>query len=307
MSNLVLYAVTVLIWGSTWLAIKYQLGTVSAAVSVVWRFGFAAVVLFAVARHRRLPIAVRSMAPSTHAWLAAQGLFLFGINYVAVYLAERTLPSGIVAVLFSFAVFFNLIGARLWFRTPIPPAAALGSLIGCLGVVLVFSGPLEELHGSAGALIGTGYALLSAVLASVGNLVAARSYREGVRVIPGTAWSMLYGAIAVALYAAARGEHFVLEPTPRYLVSLLYLTLCGSVIAFTAYLTLVKRIGPGRAGYTSVAIPVVALGLSTVQEDLHWRPLMVVGVLLCVAGNVLVLQGPGRLARSLKAAWQALR
>lgn len=292
MSNLALYLTAVLIWGSTWIAIKFQLGAVAPEVSVAWRFALAAAILFAVARARRLPIRLRG---AEHAGLAVQGLLLFGVNYVTVYLAERTLPSGIVAVIFSIAVFWNLVGARLWFGTPIPPVALVGALLGVTGVALVFSPQIASLatHGAdAGGML---FALSAPLCASAGNLVASRNQRAGVPVIQGTAWAMLYGSLFVALYAGGLGESFAVEPSVRYLASLLYLTVFGSVIAFTAYLTLMQRVGPGRAGYSNVAVPVVALVLSTVFEGLHWRPLMVLGALLCLAGNVLVLN-PGRSA-----------
>lgn len=289
MSNPMLYAVAVLIWGSTWLAIKFQLGTVAPAVSIVWRFASAAALLFLYAAWRREPLAAGARTVRAHGWLALQGMLLFGINYVAVYVSEQTLSSGLAAVVFSFVVFFNLFGERLCFQRPLVPSALAGAVVGVTGVIAVFSGQLGAGAGAPDALTGMGYALGSALVASLGSLVAARNSAAGVPVVQGTAWSMLYGAAGVGLWAAARGERFVIEPSGAYLGSLVYLSLFGSVVAFTAYLTLVKRIGPGRAGYSSVAIPVVALAFSTLFESLHWRPLMVLGVVLCGVGNVLVL------------------
>jgi len=292
MSNLVLYVIAVLIWGSTWLAIKFQLGPVAPAVSVAVRFAIAAALLFVYAARRRLPL---RFGAGGHGWLALQGLLMFGINYVTVYLSERTLPSGIVAVIFSLAVFFNLIGARLCFGTPIQRTAMAGALLGCGGVVLVFWPQIADLSNTGTPVEGVVLATVSALIASVGNIVASRNHRAGQAVVPNTAWSMFYGALFVGIYAMATGERLAIDWSVTYIASLLYLSMFGSVVAFTAYLTLMKRIGPGKAGYSSVAIPIVALLLSTLFESLRWQPLMIVGALLCLAGNLLVLQS-GRAA-----------
>ena len=287
MSNLVLYLIAVVIWGSTWLAIKFQLGAVGTSVSVAFRFGLSALILFAYAAWQRSPL---KLPVRLHAWLALQGLLLFGVNYVLVYLSEVHLPSGIVAVIFSAAVFFNLIGARLWFGTPIPQRALFGAVLGCTGVVLVFSPQLLALSTTPESAIGAALALSSAFSASMGNLVASRNQQAGGNVITNTAWSMLYGAALVLAYALVTGERLAFAWTVPYVASFLYLTLFGSVVAFTAYLTLLKRVGPGKAGYVNVAVPVVALLLSTLFERLDWQPLMVAGAVLCLAGNVLVLR-----------------
>lgn len=291
MSNLVLYLLTVFIWGSTWIAIKFQLGPAGASVSVAGRFGLASLLLFAYARLRDLPVV---LPRRHHLGLAAQGALLFGINYVFVYLSERYLPSGIVAMVFSAIVFFNLLGARLWFGTPIAPRALLGATLGVAGVVLIFSPQFRSLGSSADVISGALFALASAVSASLGSLIASYNQRLSAPVITNTAWAMAYGTVLVTVYGFITGESFAFAWTPPFVASFLYLTLFGSVIAFTAYLTLVKRVGPGRAGYVNVAVPVVALAISTLFENLRWQPLMIAGALLCLAGNVLVLRAGRR-------------
>ena len=291
MSNLVLYLLSVFIWGSTWIAIKFQLGPVGASVSVASRFGLASLLLFAYARLRDLPVV---LPRPHHLGLAAQGALLFGINYVFVYLSERYLPSGIVAMVFSAIVFFNLLGARLWFGTPIAPRALLGATLGVAGVVLIFSPQFRSLGSSADVITGALFALASAISASLGSLVASYNQRFSAPVITNTAWAMAYGTVLVTVYGILTGESFAFAWTLPFVASFLYLTLFGSVIAFTAYLTLVKRVGPGRAGYVNVAVPVVALAISTLFENLRWQPLMIAGALLCLAGNVLVLRAGRR-------------
>jgi drug/metabolite transporter (DMT)-like permease len=287
MNNLGLYLAAVLIWGSTWFAITFQLGTVPAEVSVAYRFALAAGILFTWCGVRRLRLAYSGR---DHLWMAAQGALLFGFNYACVYLAEEQIASGLVAVIFSLIVFLNIIGARVFFRTPLKPATLIGAAFGVGGVALVFLPQIGQPSGKTHAALGLTYALCSVVSASFGNLVAARNQRQGLPVVQLNAFGMMYGALFVGLYALAAGRHFDFNWTPSYLLSLGYLALFGSVIAFGAYLTLIGRIGADRAGYTGAAIPIVALIMSTRFEGLHWQAGTLIGILLCVIGNVLVLR-----------------
>ena len=291
MSSLSLYLISVLIWGSTWFAITFQFGPVPPAVSVAYRFALAGSILVAWAAVRRLRL---RFPVRDHLWLALQGLLLFGINYVCVYLAETQITSGLVAVAFSLLVVMNIAGSRVFFGTPLRPVILVGAAIGIVGVALVF---LPEIRGGAAtgsARLGVALALVGAVSASFGNLVAYRNYTHGLPLIQQNAFGMLYGAIAVAAYALLDREPFSFDGSARYLLSLAYLALFGSIVAFGAYLALLGRIGADRAGYVTVAIPVVAVLLSSLFEGLKWRPSLAIGVLLCVAGNVAVLREKAR-------------
>lgn len=286
MSNLALYACAVLIWGSTWLAITFQLGTVAPSVSVMTRFAGAALVLAVVARLRGMSLRFDAR---THTWLALQGLFLFGINYVLVYFAELYLASGLVAVVFSLVTLCNIGLLRIFFGTPIKPLVLAGASLGIGGVVLLFWPDVT--HASLGAQRRWGLAAcaLATVIASLGNMVATRNHRAGVPIVSGNAWAMLYGSLAVAAGCLVMGERLDFPLTFAYVASWLYLAVFGSVIAFVTYLTLLGRIGADRAGYAGVAIPVVAMLLSTWFEGMQWTTWMVVGMGLCLAGNALVL------------------
>jgi drug/metabolite transporter (DMT)-like permease len=285
-SNLNLYAAAVLIWGSTWLAIKFQLGTVPPAVSVVWRFALSSAVLLIFASCKRMKL---TFSAREHFWIALVGLSMFGINYVGVYLSEQYLASGLVAVIFSLMAFFNIILMRIFYATPIKPAGLLGAMLGIAGVVLVFWPEVAKFSASGNGLRGLIYAFLATAIASFGNIAATRTHRAGIETIPMSAWAMLYGAIFVAIYAALTGERFIFDSSFSYVSSLLYLALFGSVIAFSAYLTLMARIGAHRVGFSSVAIPIVALLLSTLFEHLQWQATMAAGIVLCLVGNILVL------------------
>jgi len=287
MSNLALYAVAVLVWGSTWLVIKFQLGVVPPLVSVAWRFALAALMLLAYSaiRGRPLRFGVRDQL-----WIALQGVLLFGINYAGVYLSEQYLTSGLVAVVFSLVVSMNAVGMRLFFAQPIRPATLVAAVIGIAGVTLVFWPEMLRFSSSAGQYRGLALAVGATMVASLGNMVATRIHRRALPVLQINGLSMLYGAGFIAVVALAGGQRFAFDFSWPYVASLLYLSLFGSAIAFGAYLTLMRRIGADRASYTAVAIPVVALLLSTAFEHLRWQPETLVGVALCVAGSVLMLR-----------------
>jgi drug/metabolite transporter (DMT)-like permease len=285
LNNLSLYLTSVLIWGSTWIAITFQYGTVPAEVSVAYRFWLAALLLMGWCLARRLRL---RFSLEQHGWLALQGVTMFGLNYVCVYLAEQRIPSGLMATLFSLMVFMNLAGARIAFGTPMTTRALAGSALGVAGVASICL-PGSGLSLASGLGGGLALALLGTLSASFSNLVSQRNQRAGLPVLQGNAFGMLYGAAAVSLYALAMGRPFSFDPSPHYLASLAYLAVFGSVLAFGAYLTLIGRIGSGRAGYTMVATPLVALVLSTCFEGLRWQPSLALGVALCLGGNLLVL------------------
>jgi drug/metabolite transporter (DMT)-like permease len=286
-SNLGLYLAAVLIWGSTWLAITFQLGEVPPEVSVAYRFALASLLLFGWCVVRKLSL---TFSWRDHLWMALEGLLLFGLNYVCVYLAEGQISSGLVAVVFSLMVFLNIMGTRAFFGTPVKPATLLGAACGIGGVILIFMPEIGRAPDHGRPLLGLAYAIIATFSASLGNLVAARNHRRGLPVIQINTFGMMYGALFVGLYAWVAGRPFLFNSSTAYLLSLGYLALFGSIFAFGAYLTLIGRIGADRAGYTAAAIPIVALMFSTAFEGLRWQAFTLVGIALCVAGNVLVLR-----------------
>ena len=295
MPNWLLFLVPSFIWGTTWLTIKFQLGVVAPEVSVAYRFALAALVLFGVCLARRIPVRFDAR---THASFALFGLLQYGMNYVFVYLAEGYLTSGLVAVVFVLIVAWNLVGSWIFFRTPSPLAVIGGATIGIAGVALVFWPELSHVRGAAGEMRGVLMGVLATIAASGGNLWSQRIYARGTPIAPSTAWAMLYAAIGVAVYCAIRGLPFAFDTRLPYLASLAYLAVFGSVIAFIGFLTLLRRIGAGRAGYTAAVIPVLAMLTSTVFEGYRWSAVALAGMGLVLAGNVLVLRAKGRVAGS---------
>lgn len=281
-----LYLAAVLIWGSTFYAIRFQVGEVDAQVSVAWRFALAALLLFGWCGWKRLPL---RFSPSQHLWMALQGLTLFCINYILVYWATTRLTSGLIAVIFSTIVLMNIVNAAIFFRRRIQPSMMLGALFGLIGIGLIFRPELMGLDLKSRSLIGMGLALAGTWVASLGNMLSARNQIHDLPVIQSNAWGMAYGAAILFLAILLQGISPAIPIETPYLSALLYLSLFGSVLAFGAYLTLVGRIGPEKAAYSMVLFPIVALGISTLFEDYHWQPDSALGVLLVLLGNVIIL------------------
>jgi drug/metabolite transporter (DMT)-like permease len=286
-SNHALFLTATLIWGSTWLGITYQLGVVAPEVSVAYRFALAAALLAAWCAARGVSL---RFGRRDHAFLAGTGATLFGFNYVTVYWAERYVPSGLVAVVFSTIVFMSPVGMRLAFGAPLSLRTLVAATLGVAGVALLFLPELDAARHGGDAALGIAFALVATAIATAGNLFVVRNHKAGLPTFPATAWGMAYGALAAALSAAVTGAAWTFDPRPGYVLSLVYLAVFGSIAAFGAYLTLLKRVGAGPSSFVGVATPVVAMLLSTLFEGYRWTWVAVLGVVLAVAGNVLALR-----------------
>jgi drug/metabolite transporter (DMT)-like permease len=291
MINLLLYGLTVSIWGSTWLVITFQLGT-PVAVAVGWRFTLAAAILWGwcLARGNRFDFNPRQIALAV-----LQGLMNYCFNYWMVYQAESRISSGLVAVLFSLLMVFNMIGGRLFFVQRINAYGAAGAALGVAGVLLVFWPEVTGLGGISwggdARFLGICFALGATLFSSCGNLLSVQTQKSGVPLIPGMAIGMAAGGLTMVAIGLASGDSLAIPATAHFLLPLLYLSLFGSVIAFAAYLGLIQRIGAAQASYANVLIPMVALALSSLFEGYQWRIASVAGLMVSLAGNLLVMRG----------------
>jgi drug/metabolite transporter (DMT)-like permease len=287
MNNTVLYLLTVLIWGSTWFAIEFQLGVVAPEISLVYRYGAASLILFAWSHFRglRLRFALRD-----HGWFVLLGLLLFGINYIISYHAQIHITSALAAVAFSTMVWMNIINARLFFGVKAGRRVLFGALLGAIGIFYLFAPQISEASFDDKVFYGAFLAVLGALTASFGNMVSQTTQKANLPVVPSNAWGMLYGALFTGVIALTNGHAFVFELTVAYVSSLAYLTVFGSIVAFGAYLTLLGRIGAHKAGYAMVMFPVIALLLSALFEGLEIEATTIFGTLFVIAGNLFVLK-----------------
>ena len=240
MNSFVLYAITILIWGSTWFAIEFQLGVVAPEVSVVYRYAMASLLLFAWSAYKRLRLAY---GLREHAWFALLGLLLFGVNYVLAYRAQVHITSALTAIAFTAIVWMNIFFARLFFGVRAKPRVLFGALLGILGILVLFVPQAGDVTLSNSVFTGLALAVGGAAVASLGNMTSQAAQKRKIPIIQSNAWGMFYGAVLTAVIAIVQGHAFNFDASPGYVVSLLYLSIFGSIVAFGAYLTLLGRIG----------------------------------------------------------------
>lgn len=288
MNTVSIFAACVAIWGTTWLAITFQLGPVAPEVSVSHRFLLAALLIAAWCRWRGLSL---SFTRAEHASLALLGLGLYSVSYIFVYRAELYVASGLVAVGYSASPLVSMLGMRVFFGQPMTARMALGSALGILGIACVYLPEFARVGGTRETLLGAAFTALAVLISMGGGLLAHRNHEKKLYGWPTMAWSMGYGGLAALGIALALGREYAIDLGASYLASLAYLALLGSVVAFGLWLTLIGRIGAARASYVGVMAPVVALFVSTLFEGFRWQALTVLGVALSIAGNVLVLGG----------------
>lgn len=286
-STLSLYVLTVFIWGSTWLAITFQLGVVNPVASVIYRFSLATVLLWAWCLIKRKSLVLRRRE---HALLVIQGSCLFAFNYWLMYLSAQHLTSGLIAVIFSLIVFFNVLNGRLFLGMTIRLNVVLGSLLGIAGVTLLFYPEMTAFSPSDDTVAGLVLAIAATYVASLGNIVATHNSASGKSVLVINAWGMFYGTLVLIVVALFLGVDFQLDTRVSYLTSLLYLSVFGSIVTFTGYLKLLTLIGPDKAGYIGMMVPVIALVLSSVFEDYRWTGPGIAGLVLILAGNWQVMR-----------------
>lgn len=287
MKNLILYAIPALIWGSTWLAITFQLGVVDPLVSVFYRFLLAALILFVYCSMIKMNLKYNA---KQHLFMALQGVFLFGINYWLVYLAEVHLESGLVAVIFTTIIFLNIFNGFVFLKSKIRLNVLGSALIGFVGIILVFKDELLSFNFSSEKSLGLILSFLSVIAASLGNIISAYNQKNKLPVVQTNAYGMFYGALLMLLLIFIIGTPLSFDASFKYISSLIYLAVFGSIIAFYSYLTLLGKIGADRAAYVTLVFPIIALLLSTFFEDYTWSLFALLGVGFITTGNFLMLK-----------------
>lgn len=290
MNNFLLYVTTIFSWSFTWLAIKYQLGVVSPVWSVAYRFGLAGILLlgFCIISGRSLKFTFRQ-----HMTILLQGICLFSINFLFFYLGAQYLISGIAAVIFASITAVNIINARLFFKTPITFKLVAGTVLGCLGLILVFWSEvfrlIEQPEQLKTTIIGLIFCLLGVFVASLGNMLSKYNQNQKISVLDNNALGMCYGALVLSGIAILIGQPIGFDMSFSYISSLFYLAVVGSILGFGCYLKLLGNIGPERVGYVFIIVPIMAMIISTFAEEFQWTIHAVIGLSLIVLGNVFVL------------------
>lgn len=300
MKNVILYFTTVLIWGSTWLAIEFQLGETAVLTSVFYRFTIAALIMWIYCLAFKVDM---TYGLKDHGYIALMALCNFSLNYVLIYQSQQYLTSAMTCIVFSTMLLMNIINTRLFFGDKIAPKVWLGALLGLGGLVVLFWNELGT-SGSA-TWLGLILGLAATLTASFGNMVSVRNSRAGVNVLAANAWGMLYGSLALGLMVLLMGADFTISLTSDYIISLLYLAVFGTVIAFAIYYILLNEMGPGKASYVIVLFPIVAVVLSTIFEEFVWTGYTFGGFVLVLLGNAVILAPEKKVKQEAKPIAQA--
>lgn len=286
--NFFLYVATVLIWGSTWIAIHWQLGSVDAIVSIFYRFGIAAVLFLPLLKlFGKLQVTQRR----DHVFFVMQGACLFSVNYLFMYQAGHYIITGLMSVIFALVALFNAFNQWLIWRKKPSGTIYLASVLGLVGLVFLFWRELQVSHNVEEILIGIAFAMAGTYVFSLGNMVSVRNSQQGIKPWTSNAYGMIYGALIVFIGMQLFQVPFQWDDSPYYTASLIFLAIPGSIIAFTMYLVLISRIGASQAAYTGVLFPVVALTFSTFIEDYHWDLYAIIGLTLVMLGVVVSSRG----------------
>ncbi|MGH1457185.1 MAG: DMT family transporter [Alphaproteobacteria bacterium] len=288
MNNISLYFLTVIIWGSTWFAITFQTGMVPPILSVGYRFILAAIclALFLILTKKKDAF---KFTRRQHGLLLALGLLFFCLNYILIYYGSINLTSGLVAILFSTITLMNIFNQRLFFKTPVNKQVLMGSLIGLIGIITVFWPEVTTLQNTNGISDNIILCVAATYIASLGNMMSIKLSRENISIMGGNTLGMAYGGVSAILIGLALGFPLSVEPTMAYALSLLYLAVFGSAIAFGAYLKLLRNIGADKAAYAAVLFPIVALLISTIFEGYIWTFTALLGLVITVTGNVIAM------------------
>ncbi len=294
MMNALLYCLVVVIWGTTWIAIYLQQGPVAAPVSIFWRFAVATALMMIIMLARGK---LRSLSLRDHLFCLLQGSCVFCFNFWCFYTAAAWINTGLESVIFSMAVLFNAVNSFFFFGQKPPLRFYCAAALGLTGIVTLFWHDLMSSGFSGSLLLGIGLSALGTYGFSLGNMISLRHQKKGLEVMTTNSWAMLYGTLLIATIALVRGDNFTPQWTFSYLGALLYLAVFGSVIAFGAYFTLVGRIGPSNAAYSTLLFPLVALSFSTVYEGYSWQMNAVAGLVLILVGNLVMFARPPALLR----------
>lgn len=292
--NALLYCLVVVIWGTTWIAIYLQQGPVAAPVSIFWRFAVATALMMIIMLVRGK---LRTLSLRDHLFCLLQGSCVFCFNFWCFYTAAAWINTGLESVIFSMAVLFNAVNSFFFFGQKPPLRFYCAAALGLTGIVTLFWQDLMRSGFSGSLLLGIGLSALGTFGFSLGNMISLRHQKKGLEVMTTNSWAMLYGTLLIATIALLRGDNFSPEWTFSYLGALLYLAVFGSVIAFGAYFTLVGRIGPSNAAYSTLLFPLVALSFSTVYEGYSWQINAVAGLVLILVGNLVMFARPPALLR----------
>ena len=285
-NNFILFGITLFCWSPTWYVIKFQLGYVDPLVSVFYRFLVASIIIFIylIIKKKNLKFSL-----DHHVWFLFFGICLYSLNYIFFYLSNTYLISAFPAIVFSTVVIMNILGETFYFKKKASLKTLIGATVGMIGVIIIFNDEIFDFSLNNGTHVGLFLALFGTLCASTGNMIHQRNLNHNFPLIETIAYAMLYGSLVTLLITQIRGTELLFEYSFNYIASLAYLSIVGSIFAFIFYLKLLEKVGAGRAGYVGVLMPVLALLISTIFENLEWQIDLIIGLPILIIGAVLVI------------------
>ena len=293
---LIPFIVATIIWGTTWIVIRDQLGPVPPTWSIVYRFAAGALAMFIYAALTKSPFRIGRQG---HVFAVIFGFAQFVLNFNFVYRAEAFITSGLVAVLFAMLLVPNALLGRVFLKQPLSGRFLLGSLVAVIGVGMLIAQEIRADTASTSAtLLGVVFTLLGVLSASVANIMQGTARGKALPMASTLAWGMLWGTGMNAVFAFALTGAPVMEWTPTYIGGVIYLGVFASAVAFTCYFSVIRDVGPARAAYSSVLTPILAMIISTVVEDYRWSWLAGAGGVVALAGLLIALSARRPAAKS---------
>lgn len=286
MRNLVLFISTLICWSPTWYLIKFQFGVVDPLISIFYRFFIASLIvfIFLILSKKKMSFNLQQ-----HLSFLLLGVTLFSLNYIFFYLANTYLISGIVTIAFSTILIMNILGERIYFKIKSSKETLFAAGFGIVGILIIFGNELLNFKLEDKTHIGIILSFIATFWASTGNLIHQKNSKDKIPFIQSIAYGMLYGSLFTLIVAKFRSAEIIFDNSISYILSFLYLSIIGSVVAFYLYLKLLENIGSARAGYIGVIMPIIALIISTIFEGLQWTNNLIIGLPVLIFGCVLIL------------------
>ena len=251
-----------------------------------YRFLIAAIVIFVYLIYKKKNL---KFSLNQHLWFLLFGICLYSLNYVFFYLSNTYLISAFPAVVFSTVVIMNILGEGFYFKKKPSLKTLIGATIGMIGIIIIFNDEIFNFSLANGTHVGLFLALLGTFCASTGNMVHQRNLNNNFSLIPTLAYAMLYGSLVTLLITQIKGTELLFEYSFSYIASLAYLSIVGSIFAFIFYLKIIRKSWSWTSWLCGVVMPVLALLISTVFENLEWQQDLIIGLPILIIGAYLLL------------------
>ena len=290
-SNLLLFLGALLFWSATWSIIGLTQVNIDLdpTISVFTRFILAGLIILAyvILTNRKLIFSLKE-----HFYFFILGIFLYSGNYIFFYHSNVYLPSNIPATVFCLITIFNILGEKFIFKKPITSMTLSGALLGITGIGIIFYQDFVNFDLNSGTTLGLMFALFATLSASAGNLIAIYNKRNyNIPLLQNVAFAMIYGALVALIVSLVKGAEFYIPVNNfSYLLGQAYLIIFGSIISFLCYIRFIENTSASTGGYIGVVMPILALMISMIFEDVRPDIFFLTGLPVALIGLLLILK-----------------